>query len=113
MNLAFKYGSGQPYTEATARYAVIDQEGRVHYEVLDGKKNFYRLPDYHRLDIGLFYDTHLMFTKLPMEVYIQVINVYNHKNVWFREYDLNENPAVVEDFSQIPLLPTFGYTIHF
>lgn len=113
LNIAFKYGSGQPYTEATARYAVLDQEGRTYNKTLDGKKNFYRLPDYHRLDIGLFYNTHLMFTKLPTEAYIQIINVYNHKNVWFRDYDLAKNPAEVEDFTQIPFLPTFGYTIHF
>ncbi|MBN2411470.1 TonB-dependent receptor [candidate division KSB1 bacterium] len=111
INLAFKFGSGQPYTEATARYTEMDQSGRTHYETLDGKKNFYRLPAYHRLDIGLFYNTRIF--KLPAEIYIQAVNVYNHKNVWFRHYDLDTNPATVEDITMIPFVPTAGISVNF
>jgi len=111
INLAFKFGSGQPYTEATARYTEMDQSGRIHYKTLEGKKNFYRLPAYHRLDIGLFYNTRIF--KLPTEVYVQAVNVYNHKNVWFRKYDLNTNPATVEEITMIPFLPTFGISVNF
>ena len=111
INLAFKFGSGQPYTEATARYSAVDQSGRVYDRTLEGEKNFYRLPDYHRLDIGLFYNTRVF--KLPTEVYVQAVNVYNHKNVWFRRYDLNTNPATVEEITMIPFLPTAGISVHF
>ena len=111
LNLAFKYGSGQPYTEATARYAVQDPSGHVHYESLDGKKNFYRLPDYHRLDLGAFYTTHIF--KWPAELYVQAVNVYNHKNVWYRQYLVYKNPAEVKDYSQLPFLPTFGVSLFF
>jgi len=111
LNVAFKFGSGQPYTEATAKYAVMDPEGRIHYETLDSRKNAYRLPDYHRLDIGIFYKTTLF--KKPAELYIQAVNVYNHKNVWFRYYKTHENPATVEDFYMLPMIPTFGLSIHF
>ena len=111
LNFAFKYGSGQPYTEVTAIYGVIDPQGRTHNEVLEGKKNFYRLPDYHRLDVGLFYKTKLF--NLPTEIYLQVVNIYDHKNIWFRNYITSENPAVIEDFSMLPLIPTAGFTIQF
>jgi hypothetical protein len=111
LNIAFKYGSGQPYTEATARYLAMNPDGATHYEALDGKKNFYRLPAYHRLDLGLYYSTTVF--KLPAEFFIQVINAYNQKNVWYRYYQVNNNPATVKDFTQIPLLPTFGLTINF
>jgi len=89
----------------------MDQSGRIHYKTLEGKKNFYRLPAYHRLDIGLFYNTRIF--KLPTEVYVQAVNVYNHKNVWFRKYDLNTNPATVEEITMIPFLPTFGISVNF
>ncbi len=111
LNVAFKYGSGQPYTEATARYLVLNSDGTTHYEVLEGKKNFYRLPAYHRLDLGLYYTTRLF--KLPAEIFIQVVNAYNHKNVWYRYYQVANNPATVKDYTQLPLLPTFGFTLTF
>lgn len=111
LNLAFKFGSGQPYTEVTARYAVVDPSGNIHYESLDGKKNFYRLPAYHRLDIGAFYTTR--FLSLPCEIYLQAVNVYNHKNVWYRRYLVYKNPAQIKDYTQIPFLPTAGVSVHF
>jgi outer membrane receptor for ferrienterochelin and colicin len=111
INMAFKYGSGQPYTEATARYTVMDPAGRTYYESLNGKKNFYRLPAYHRLDIGAFYSTHVF--KCPTEFFIQIVNVYNHENVWYRQYKLDKNPAQVKDYTQIPFLPTFGFSMYF
>ncbi len=111
LNLAFKYGSGQPYTEVTARYAVVDPSGHIHYESLNGKKNFYRLPAYHRLDIGAFYTTKIF--SLPCEIYLQAVNVYNHKNVWYRRYLVYKNPAQIKDYAQIPFLPTAGLSVHF
>ena len=111
MNFAFKYGSGQPYTEVTARYAVMDPAGRIHYETLDGKKNFYRLPDYHRLDIGLFYKTKVF--KLPTEFFIQAVNVYNNDNVWFRDFKVEAETVEVKDYEMLPFLPTLGFSVHF
>lgn len=111
LNFAFKYGSGQPYTEATARYAVQEPGGTIYYLPLEGEKNFYRLPAYHRLDVGAFYETH--FFKKDAEVFIQIVNVYNHKNVWFRRYQTSNNPATVEDVTMIPFLPTFGMSVKF
>jgi hypothetical protein len=111
LNLAFKYGSGQPYTEVTARYAVLTPNGYVYYLPLDGEKNFYRLPAYHRLDVGLFRTTRIF--GLDSEIYVQVVNVYNHKNVWFRRYQTYNNPATIKDYTMLPLLPTFGISFNF
>ena len=111
VNFAFKYGSGQPYTEVTARYAVMDAAGRIHYETLDGKKNFYRIPAYHRLDIGIFYNTKIF--KLATEFFIQAVNVYNHTNVWYREVKVEEETAETKDHEMLPFLPTAGCSIHF
>ncbi|MBN1782973.1 TonB-dependent receptor [bacterium] len=110
-NVAFKYGSGQPYTESTAWYEVTDQKGRIHYESLDGKKNTYRLPAYHRLDLGLFY-TRSIFKK-KTEFFLQVINVYNRDNVFFRRYKTWENPPQVQDINMLPLVPTGGFSVYF
>jgi len=111
LNFAFKFGSGQPYTEITARYAVMDAAGRISGETLAGKKNLFRLPAYHRLDIGVFYDTRLW--GLPTEVFIQVINVYHHKNVWIRDFKVETEKTEVKDYHMLPFLPTAGLSVHF
>jgi len=111
LNLAFKYGSGQPYTEATARYLAMNPNGSTYSNVLEGEKNFYRLPDYHRLDLAVYYNTKLF--GLPTEMYFQVVNVYNADNVWYRLYKTNENPATVEDYTMLPTVPTFGISVVF
>ncbi|MBN2103284.1 TonB-dependent receptor [bacterium] len=111
INAAFKYGSGQPYTEATAWYEAMDQAGRIHYETLEGEKNVYRLPDYHRLDIGLFYTQKVVGKKT--EFFVQVVNVYNRKNILFRTYSMIENPPTVQDISMLPIIPTLGVSVYF
>ncbi|MFZ0392182.1 MAG: hypothetical protein WAN36_17095, partial [Calditrichia bacterium] len=111
INMAFKYGTGQPYTEATGRYAVLKPDGNIYYLPLDGEKNAYRLPDYHRLDLGIFYNTSLF--KMDTEIFLQIINVYNHRNVWFRQYKTFENPATRDDVNMLPLIPTAGVSFRF
>lgn len=111
VNFAFKYGSGQPYTEATARYTGQNPNGTTFPVALTGEKNVYRLPAYHRLDIGTFYDTRIF--GLDSEIYLQVINVYNYKNVWLRNWNTTLNPAVQEDVGMLPILPTAGISIKF
>ena len=110
-NVAFKYGSGQPYTEGTAKYAVMDPNGHIHYEVLEDEKNNYRLPPYHRLDVGVFFFTRVF--GLATEFYLQAVNVYAHDNVWFRQYETWKNPTTVEDITMIPFIPTGGLSVQF
>ncbi len=111
LNFSFKYASGQPTTLASARYTVTDVTGRVYDVTLDGSKNAYRLPDYHRLDIGLFLKK--KFKSWEIEPYLQVINAYKHENVYIRSYDTTENPVTYDDITMLPLLPTVGININF
>lgn len=111
MSATFHYGSGQPMTLATGRYTVLDITGRNHGAVLDGEKNTSRLPDYHRLDVGL--TLHRQFRGWSLDPEIQIINVYNRKNVYIRSYDTTENPATFQDVTMLPFLPTVGVTVHF
>lgn len=111
LNFALKFGSGQPYTEATARYQALNPNGTVYDRTLETKKNAHRLPPYYRLDVGAFYSTRIF--GLDSELYLQVINVHNYKNVWFRYYQFDSNPAERKDFTMLPLLPTFGISVNF
>lgn len=111
MSATFHHGSGQPTTLATGRYTVRDINGREYAVVLDGEKNASRLPDYHRLDIGFTW--HRQFRGWSLDPEIQIINVYNRKNVYVRSYDMTENPATFQDVTMLPFLPTIGVTAHF
>lgn len=111
LNFAFKYGTGQPYTEITDQYIVVDPAGHTYRDGLEGEKNLYRLPDYHRLDIGVFYTTRMF--GLPTEIYLQAVNVYDRENVWFYAYETSENPPEIEKISMVPFLPTAGFSVQF
>jgi hypothetical protein len=98
-------------TLATGRYTVRDITGREYDVVLDGEKNASRLPDYHRLDVGFSWRKQFRGWSLNPE--IQIINVYNRKNVYVRSYDMTKNPATFQDVTMLPFLPTIGVTAHF
>ncbi|MFH1279441.1 MAG: TonB-dependent receptor [Candidatus Eisenbacteria bacterium] len=111
MNVAFKYGSGQPTTLATGRYTVYDITGRSYDTTLDGEMNAYRLPDYQRLDVGISYLG--QWKGMIIEPNLQIINLYNHENVYLRAYDTTKNPVEFEDVTMLPLLPTLGVRVSF
>ena len=88
-----------------------DITGREYDAILPGEFNTSRLPDYHRLDVGLTYRT--KYRRYTIEPSLQIINVYNNDNVYFRFYDTTENPVRVEDVTMLPLVPTVGVRIAF
>ncbi len=111
LNVSYRYGTGQPMTLAAGRYTVRDLNGREFDTVLEGEKNAYRLPSYQRLDLGLFYEKR--FRGWSIEPNLQIINVLARKNVYIRSYDLTRNPAVFEDVTMLPFLPTLGINVSF
>ena len=89
--------------------------------------NSARLPDYHRLDIRLGYSRN--WRRGDWEVYLDVINVYNRRNVFFYqpvieviEYDLDlpeifrrlpEPILSLQPVYMFPFLPTLGLSLSF
>ena len=110
-NASFRYGTGQPTTLAAGRYTVYDVNGRAHDVALAGPLNENRLPAFHRLDVGISRLFHYKGTTI--EPNLQIINVYNHDNVYLRTYDLTKNPATFDDVNMFPFLPTLGVNVMF
>lgn len=113
----FSYYTGQAFTKPIGRTAAFDlpfqnEEADV---IIPGKVNANRLPPYHRLDLGFTYKKERGFFKLGnnAEWKFQIINVYNRKNIWFNQLDLAENPAILTDVQQLPLLPNISYSVKF
>jgi len=111
LQVAFRYGAGQPTTLAEGRYSVVDPTGREYDAVLDGELNAYRLPAYHRLDVGISYAG--KWRGLVIEPNLQVINLYDRDNVYLRLYDTSKNPVVFEDIAMLPRIPTIGVRVSF
>lgn len=109
----FNYATGQAYTRVLGRTQVSDPFGSNPYEpVIVGKVNASRLPEYHRLDIG-FTKEGKFFNIGTSEFQIQIINVYSRRNIWFYQFDVEDNPATRSEVALLPILPTLSYTIFF
>lgn len=110
-SFTFRYGTGQPLTLPAGRYTVLDVNGHEYDVVLEGPKGGSRLPDYHRLDASISSRFHIR--KWKVEPTLQIVNVYNHKNVYVRSWDTSQNPARVHDVHQLPFLPTLDVKVEF
>jgi hypothetical protein len=139
LGLRWNYSSGLPYTEPVGikpRIIMKDKDGdgtpetpeiatkftlnpnapkEVLFNIDYGiDPNFYnaRRPDYHRLDLRLSYYTN--FWKLNWLFYLDVINVYNRKNVVGYDYYIDDNLNLKRrETYQLPIFPTIGVSIRF
>lgn len=103
--------SGGRYTPVVGHHTEqYDPDGdnidNINYEVADyGKFNSASLPAYHRMDVRADYD-YLKKERYSISVFVEIINVYNHKNVsgykWNADYE--EREAV----KQLGIIPSLG-----
>jgi hypothetical protein len=126
--LRWNLGTGVPYTRPVASYAyyqptfrggapLLEWEGQDSDDdfdgiaVLLGDRNGARYPVYHRLDLSVrreFVRSWGSFTP-----YLDVLNVYNRRNVLFYFFEYEETPPTRSGISMFPLLPSFGVEISF
>ncbi len=113
----FNYNTGQAYTKPERRYELVDDpfqpqtKGR---SVLVSPFNSARLPPYHRLDLGVA-RTGRFFGGAEYEVQLQAINAYARRNVWFYQYQNEEDGTLTrEEVPQIPVpIPNLSFTLTF
>lgn len=121
----FGYKSGQPVSMALTGYDREDDPFNIGGQIgspplIWDRRNNYRLPDYHRLD--LFVTRHGMnVSNLKMDATFSVINVYNRLNVFavnntteFWHSTSGEQITVIPSYrflSQLPILPMINLRI--
>ncbi len=96
-----------PYTEVVGRYRKYGQT----WVEIEGPKNGARLPLYHRLDIGLDKEFRLKGASIALK--LQILNVYNHKNVLHRMWNYVTEPPNEETMGMMPFLPSLGMEVRF
>jgi hypothetical protein len=76
----------RPETPATGVGAVWFPSGASLTRVVFGSKNSERLPAYHRLDVSTQVD--LRARSIPIVLGLTLVNVYDRKNIAYREYEV-------------------------
>ncbi len=104
------YAGGERYgpvdTALTAKYNEIVQ--------VDDKRNTLQFAPYFRFDLRLYYK--INFKKITHEIAIDIVNVFNTKNVYSLSYgpDPNKpNAYTINKVYQLGLLPLFYYKVDF
>ena len=112
--LSFNYATGQAYTQVLGRYTVSNTPwSNADFNTFTvGKINASRLPAYHRMDVS-FARSGTFFGMGEAEWQFQIINVYSRRNIWFYNFDFDENPVSRSAVPLLPLLPTISYTVNF
>lgn len=110
----FVYGSGQNTTIAENYYFLDGKFNPVY-----GDRNSYRLPAYHRMDLGVTYvmlDKKNKYSDFSLSIY----NVYNRKNPYFLFDDISGSVAAGEaiqvsttQVSLFPILPTISWNFKY
>jgi hypothetical protein len=126
--LRWNYGSPLPYTRPIAQHIAweyrietgryrpstppFESEGdRVPLFIVPGERNAQRYPAYHRLDLTLRRSYQRRWGRVTP--YLQVLNVYNRRNVLFYFYNFDRTPPTRSGISMFPVLPTVGVEASF
>jgi hypothetical protein len=109
----FVYATGQAYTRAISRYQANTPIGGVDGDALvTSGLNRARLPAYHRADVG-FTREGSFWGLGDYELRLQGINVYSRRNVWFYQFDFDDEPVTQEAIRMLPFLPNVSLTVDF
>lgn len=111
----FSYATGQPYAPARAQTRYQDSPfSSTTVNVLGTDFGGGRLPDYHRLDVGIG-KVGRFFGFADYEAQFQVINVYSRRNVWFYFNDFQDDNTIEREvIPQIPVpIPNLSLTLRF
>lgn len=116
LSTRWNLGSGLPYTPTAGGYQTEDFKDGINTNVATsnsnavtlvlGDFNSQRLPYYHRLDIT-FKKNHEFKNKTTMEFIVSVTNVYNRKNIFYK------NRVSNKEIYQFPILPSLGVSYKF
>ena len=107
------YHSGNHITLPSAKYQIANynDKGNLSYSEVEiySQKNGYRLPDYHRLDIGLNHTKQLK--KGIRNWSINIFNAYNRQNAYYVYYKKKEDGTIkLFQRSFFPVLLNLSYS---
>jgi len=105
------YSSGIPVTYPTGRFEV---EGV--YVPIYSKRNEYRYPDYHRLDLAVTWKLTKQGSKFSNELNFSLYNAYGRKNPWtiyFQQEEDNPDKTYAEMLYLFSFVPSITWNFSF
>jgi hypothetical protein len=119
----FNFASNFPYTKPLGikprivndSLAVLPVVNKVQFDFDFGNESNKfadKKPNYHRLDVRA--TAYTRFWNMDWSFYIDVVNIYNNKNVIGYDYYIdNDYRLAIKSVGQFPLLPTIGLSARF
>ena len=101
---------GKPYTEPLGGYTVTLLDWSTEDFINIGERNNARYPDYHRLDLSATYDFN-MGEKGKGALSFSVFNVYNRKNIWYKEFEVEDGELIETDVSLLGITPSITLSL--
>tara|TARA_B100000686_G_scaffold318275_1_gene367860 strand:- start:77332 stop:79683 length:2352 start_codon:yes stop_codon:yes gene_type:complete len=96
MNWRFALQSGQAFTPILGYYVQRFPESPDEtFRTIPGTRNSGRYSPYSRLDLGLVYHTRIRNTN--MDIFLQIINTFNRKNIFQNSYTLGNTYNGLDD----------------
>ncbi|PIV57832.1 MAG: TonB-dependent receptor [Bacteroidetes bacterium CG02_land_8_20_14_3_00_31_25] len=116
--LTWVFGTGNAVSLGIEKYPSVSNINEYQYyeyhseiEYYDGRNGF-RMPAYHRLDIGI--NIHKTKKWGVRTWSIGIYNVYNRKNPFYIHYSYDDNNKKrLTQISLFPIIPSFSYNIKF
>ena len=109
LSATFVYATGKPYTAPESEYQLTLLDGSTYNYIHVSDKNSIRLPDYHRMDIALSYTW--TGVKSDKSISFSIFNVYNHTNIWYKEYNISEDQVTVTNVNYLGFTPNLSFSI--
>lgn len=108
----FTFQSGQSYTGATSRFlSRLPGQDFGRGKTVPSQRYGLRLPASHQLNLTGSYAFKLF--GLESKVILDIFNVYNHRDIWFRYYDTRSEETKVTDVYLLPIIPTLSLEVKF
>jgi ferric enterobactin receptor len=106
---SFIYATGKPYTAPEGQYQITLLDGTKYTYIHVSNIDALRLPAYNKLDIAATYNWFGAHTKNSIS--LSIFNVYNHTNVWYKEFNINQSQLTVTNVNYLGFTPNISYTL--
>ena len=101
------YTTGKPFTEPLGTYSVMQPNGTSKIYAVTSSEDGVRYPDYHRLDIAAKYKF-LLGNKIKSEIGLSIFNVYNRKNIWYKQFSFDQTGLSETDVTLLGFTPNLS-----
>ncbi|MDX2001460.1 MAG: TonB-dependent receptor [Chitinophagales bacterium] len=111
-SVTWLFSTGKPYTSPEGGYELTLLDGTSVDLISVSDKNSKRLPNYHRMDISANYNFPTK-TGGNFAIGLSIFNLYNRKNVWYKQYNIDSGQIIETNVNYLSLTPNVSLNYRF